>query len=98
MGGQNAATSLTAINRTTHLTGPATDIGINIAKGNWNLVVFWVLRWVGFFMGTIIAYKLIQIFKIKMIDFSYTLLIPGIIIILTGIIQKNIFDISLLEE
>jgi len=55
MGGQNAATSLTAINRTTHLTGPATDIGINIAKGNWNLVVFWVLRWVGFFMGTLIA-------------------------------------------
>ena len=27
MGGQNAATSLTAIDRTTHLTGAATDIG-----------------------------------------------------------------------
>lgn len=98
MGGQNAATSLTAIDRTTHLTGPATDIGINMAEGNWNMVVFWTLRWVGFFLGTIIAYKLIQFFEIKMIDFSYALLIPGIIIILTGIIQKKIFDIPLIKR
>lgn len=98
MGGQNAATSLTAINRTTHLTGPATDIGINIAKGNWNLVIFWALRWVGFAMGAAIAYRLIHIFKLKMISFSYTLLIPGTIIILTGIIQKSIFHIPLLED
>ena len=98
MGGQNAATSLTAINRTTHLTGPATDIGINIAKGNWNLVIFWALRWVGFSMGAAIAYRLIHIFKLKMISFSYTLLIPGTIIILTGIIQKSIFHIPLLED
>jgi uncharacterized membrane protein YoaK (UPF0700 family) len=97
MGGQNAATSITDINRTTHLTGPATDIGINIAEGNWNLVVFWVLRWVGFLMGVMIAYKLIQLFKIKTINFSYMLFIPGIVIILTGIIQKKIVDIPLLE-
>jgi len=48
-------------------------------------------------IGTLIAYKLIQLFEIKMIDFSYTLLIPGVIIILTGIIQKKIVDIPLLE-
>ncbi len=69
MGGQNAATSLTDINRTSHLTGPATDIGINIAKGNWNLVIFWTLRWIGFSMGVVMAYKLVHIFKSNMIRF-----------------------------
>ncbi|NMB26504.1 MAG: DUF1275 domain-containing protein [Tissierellia bacterium] len=98
MGGQNAATSLTDINRTTHLTGPTTDIGINMAKGNWNLVVFWVLRWVGFSIGVVMAFNLIHIFKSKMIGFSHTLLIPATIIILTGIIQKIIFDIPLSEN
>ena len=98
MGGQNAATSLTAINRTTHLTGPATDIGINIAKNNWNLVVFWALRWVGFSIGVAMAYRLIHIFKSNMINLSYTLLIPATIIILTGIIQKMTFDIPLSED
>lgn len=98
MGGQNAATSLTDINRTTHLTGPTTDIGINMAKGNWNLVVFWVLRWVGFSIGVVMAFNLIHIFKSKMINFSHTLLIPATIIILTGIIQKIAFDIPLSEN
>ena len=98
MGGQNAATSLTDINRTSHLTGPATDIGINIAKGNWNLVIFWTLRWIGFFMGVVMAYKLVHVFKSNMIRFSYTLLIPATIIILTGIIQKIVFDIPLSED
>lgn len=101
MGSQNAATSLTAINRTTHLTGPATDIGINMAKGNWDLVIFWVLRWVGFFIGTFTAFKLIRVFEIRGLDssyISYILLIPGIAIILTAIIQKVVVDIPLLEE
>lgn len=98
MGGQNAATSLTDINRTTHLTGPTTDIGINMAKGNWNLVVFWILRWVGFSTGATIAFKLIHTFKSKMINFSHTLLIPATVIILTGIIQKMTFDIPLSED
>jgi len=101
MGSQNAATSLTAINRTTHLTGPATDIGINMAKGKWDLVIFWVLRWVGFFIGTFTAFKLIRVFEIRELDssyISYILLIPGIVIILTAIIQKVVVDIPLLEE
>lgn len=40
MGGQNAATSLTNISRTTHLTGPITDIGISLAKGNYKQALF----------------------------------------------------------
>jgi len=98
MGSQNAATSLTAINRTTHLTGPATDIGINIAKGNWNLVVFWALRWVGFSMGATIAFYLLHTFQRKMIHFAYTLLVPAVIIFLTGIIQKKFFPIPLSDD
>lgn len=98
MGVQNAAKSLTDINRTTHLTGPATDIGINIAKRNWNLVIFWALRWVGFSLGAVIAYRFIHIFRIKNISYSYALLIPGIIIFITGIIQKILFDIPVSED
>ncbi|WP_077368216.1 YoaK family protein [Anaerosalibacter sp. Marseille-P3206] len=98
MGSQNAATSLTDINRTTHLTGPATDIGINIAKGNWNLVVFWALRWIGFSMGAAIAFDLLHTFESKMISFSHTLLIPAVIILVTGIVQKKFFPIPLSED
>ena len=98
MGGQNAATSLTDINRTTHLTGPATDIGINIAIKNWNLVIFWALRWVGFSLGAVTGYRFIHIFKIKNISFAYALLIPGTIIFITGIIQKMFVDIPISED
>lgn len=98
MGGQNAATSLTVINRTTHLTGPVTDIGINMACGNWNLVVFWVLRWIGFSLGVIAAYELIHIFKTKTSYLPYLLLIPGCIIILIAILQKIKFHIPLINE
>ncbi|MBU5427466.1 DUF1275 domain-containing protein [Tissierella pigra] len=98
MGGQNAATSLTAINRTTHLTGPATDIGINIAKGNWNIVAFWILRWIGFPLGSVIGFHLVHTANNNIINIPSTLLLPAIIIILTGIIQKLTFDIPLLKN
>lgn len=98
MGGQNAATSLTAINRTTHLTGPATDIGINIAKGNWNIVIFWILRWIGFPLGSVIGFYLVHMVNNNMVNIHTTLLFPAVIIILTGIIQKLTFDIPLLEN
>lgn len=97
MGCQNAATSLTQINRTTHLTGPATDIGINIAKGNWKIVRFWIWRWIGFPIGSIIGFNLVHMVDINIINISTTLIIPAIIIILTGFIQKIIFDIPLLD-
>lgn len=98
MGGQNATTSLTPINRTTHLTGPATDIGINIAKGNWNTVIFWILRWIGFPLGSVIGFYLVHMANKNMIAVHTTLLLPAAIIILTAIIQKLTFDIPLLES
>lgn len=98
MGCQNAATSLTPINRTTHLTGPATDIGINIAKGNWKLVGFWIWRWMGFPLGSIIGFALVKMVNNNIIDIATTLIVPGIIIILTAIGQKVIFDIPLLDK
>jgi uncharacterized membrane protein YoaK (UPF0700 family) len=98
MGCQNAATSLTQINRTTHLTGPATDIGINIAKGNWRIVRFWILRWIGFPLGSIVGFNLVHMVNNNIINISTTLIIPAIIIILTAIIQKIIFNIPLLDE
>lgn len=97
MGCQNAATSLTGIKRTTHLTGPATDIGINMAKGNWKIVSFWIIRWIGFPMGSIIGFNLVNMVSQNKINISITLIIPAIIIILTAIIQKKIFDIPLLD-
>lgn len=97
MGCQNAATSLTLINRTTHLTGPATDIGINIAKGNWKIVRFWIFRWIGFPLGSVIGFNLVNLVNNNLINISATLIIPGLIIILTGVIQKTIFDIPLLD-
>ncbi|MCF6464850.1 DUF1275 family protein, partial [Clostridium sp. Cult2] len=98
MGGQNAATSLTPINRTTHLTGPATDIGINIAKGNWNTVKFWLLRWIGFPLGSIIGFNLVHMVNRNVINISTTLVYPALIIIFTGIIQRVILNIPLLSE
>lgn len=97
MGCQNAATSLTSINRTTHLTGPATDIGINIAKGNWKIVKFWLMRWIGFPIGSIIGCNLVHMVDIHLINISLTLIIPAMIIIMTAIIQKLIFDIPLID-
>ena len=98
MGSQNAATSLTPINRTTHLTGPATDIGINIAKGNWNIVKFWILRWIGFPLGSVIGFNFVHMVNKQIINISTTLILPAIIIILTGIIQRFTFNIPLLDE
>lgn len=99
MGGQNAATSLTPINRTTHLTGPATDIGVHLSSRNWNGVIFWLLRWLAFPLGAFIGFEFIDKFAIQNdINRSLTLIIPSIIIILTGIIQKITVDIPLLEN
>lgn len=55
MGSMNGATSLTLIGRTTHLTGTATDIGLNLAIGKKKTAMFHLLRWVGLFMGAFVA-------------------------------------------
>lgn len=98
MGGLNAATSLTCIDRTTHLTGASTDIGIHLAKGNWNEVVFWSLRWVGFVLGTLISLKAIQAYNNHLVSRTFLLLVPAIIIMATGVIQKITVNIPLLEN
>ncbi|MDI6800013.1 MAG: DUF1275 family protein [Actinomycetota bacterium] len=90
MGGLNAATSLTNINRTTHLTGPATDIGINLFTGNMSMAVFWILRWIGFPAGAFLAVGVVGGMSPMM-----ALLIPGVVIALTGIVQKMTVDIPL---
>ena len=97
MGCQNAATSLTPINRTTHLTGPMTDLGINLAKGNWHKAIFWFRRLIGFSLGSLIGFNLVNMVSNKAINISITLIIPASIIILTGIIQERILDIPLIE-
>lgn len=99
MGGQNAATSLTPINRTTHLTGPATDIGLYLSSGNWNGIIFWLLRWIAFPVGAFIGFKAVgKSMTHNHINIVLTLIIPAIIIIFTGIIQKMTVDIPLLED
>lgn len=98
MGSQNAATSLTEIKRSTHLTGATTDIGINIAKGNWKVVGFWMCRWVGFPLGSVIGFNLASLVEKNIINTSATLIGPAIIIIITGIMQNKYLDIPLLEE
>ncbi len=98
MGSQNAATSLTAINRTTHLTGPATDIGIKLSMGDWSGAIFWILRWIAFPIGAFLGYEFTEIaIKHDHLDTSLALIIPSILIILVGVIQKKMFDIPLLE-
>ncbi len=98
MGGLNAATSLTAIDRTTHLTGASTDIGINLAKGNWNGAIFWTLRWTGFLLGIAISLKFMDSFNSHLIGRPFLLLVPATVILLTGIIQKLTVNIPLLDH
>lgn len=98
MGCQNAATSLTSINRTTHLTGPATDIGIHIAERNWQMVIFWVLRWMAFLTGSVIGFNLVSMVNNKLINISTALIIPAVIIMATGVIQRSFLNIPTLER
>lgn len=99
MGAQNAATSLTPINRTTHLTGPATDIGIKLSSGDINGAVFWILRWMAFPLGAFLSYEFVEMsLRNDNVDTSLSLIIPSIVIVATGLIQKRFVDIQLLEK
>lgn len=98
MGCQNAGTSLTEIKRTTHLTGASTDMGINMARGNWEIVRFWLYRLLGFPLGSLIGFNLAYLANKNIVSVSATLIIPAIIIILTGILQNVFLEIPILEE
>lgn len=97
MGCQNAASSLTPLNRTSHLTGPLTDLGVNLAKKKWDKVLFWGLRLIGFPLGVFIGFKLIKIISHGRINKSIGLIIPGLLIIFLAILQDKIFKIPLLD-
>ena len=97
MGAQNAATSLTGINRTTHLTGPTTDIGIYLAQGDWKMARFWSLRWLAFFLGVVSSYLLLRSTGDSKLAL-YLMLLPGLAISLTACGQKFIFRIPLLDS
>lgn len=94
MGAQNAASSLTAIKRTTHLTGPTTDIGIQLALGNWKRVAFWSLRWLAFFLGVVLSYQLILILGAGPGHIGL-ILIPGLAILALALLQAQVFRIPL---
>ncbi len=91
LGCMNAATTLTPINRTTHLTGPATDIGINFALGNWSMCIFWLFIWIGFPLGAFLGMFLV----LKGLSPALNLAIPGIGIILIAMVQKATVNIPL---
>lgn len=58
---------------------------------------FWVIRWIGFPRGSIIGLNLVSLGENKIISVSTILIIPALIIILTGILQRLVFDIQLLD-
>lgn len=97
-GSINAATSISDIGRTTHLTGAVTDIGISIANGNWNSVIFWSLRCLAFFLGVSVSLQLIDASNNNKISLASILLIPAITIILTGVFHRVVVRAKIVKE
>lgn len=98
MGAQNGATSLTAISRTTHMTGATTEFGTNIAFGNWNKAIFWGIRWIFFPLGGFMSYKFIAWLGVNDFRESVTLFIPIVIILCTAFLQKKYIDVQILDQ
>ncbi len=98
MGAQNGATSVTAISRTTHMTGATTELGINIASRNWNMAIFWGIRWMCFPLGGLLSYKFMEYLQKNNIKEATTLIIPIVILVCTALIQKKLVDIKVLDS
>lgn len=98
MGAQNGATSLTAISRTTHMTGATTELGTNIAFGNWSRAIFWGSRWIFFPLGGVMSYKFINWLGVNDLKEAIILLIPIAIILITAFLQKKFVDIQILDQ
>lgn len=81
LGCMNASTSLTKVSRTTHLSGPTTDIGMHLAKGEYDKAIFYALRWIALPLGAFIGLILLE--KLPLI---VVFLAPSIIIGLVAII------------
>lgn len=89
MGCMNSSTSLTKISRTTHLTGPTTDIGISLAKGDYNNVVFLSLRWISFPLGAFLGLLSLKLVYKELLPLYLILLIPSILIGITAILFEK---------
>lgn len=86
MGSMNGATSLTLIGRTTHLTGTATDIGLNLAIGKKKTAMFHLLRWVGLFMGAFVA---MCFYGLRSDYASFLTFVPVLLVGLTGLLLNR---------
>lgn len=86
MGAMNGSTSMTSIGRTTHLTGAATDIGVNLAIGKRRTAMFHLLRWVGFFMG---AFSAMCLYSVWSSNHSLLTTFPLVPIVLAGLLLQN---------
>lgn len=84
MGSQNAASSMTDINRTTHLTGPVTDIGINLAQGNLKQAIFWIVRALCFVLGVAAAFY----FTEKKASLFFLLVLPAFFLVIAALLLK----------
>lgn len=93
-GSINAATTITDIGRTTHLTGAVTDFGISIAHSNWNSVVFWGLRFIAFLLGILVSFRVIDAYNQSIIGFAPILLIPAITLIVTGLVHRFVIKLK----
>ncbi len=98
MGAQNAATSLTPIGRTTHMTGPITDIGIYMSRGNWRCVLRLIIRLFAFVLGTTASFCLFNVADENPMILVLAIFVPGLIVVLTGVLQKKTCDIPTLKD
>ncbi len=98
MGCLNATTSLSKIGRTTHLTGPATDLGISLGKGNWHSAFVHSIRWVAFPVGAVLGLTALQYNKQGSFPLAVMLFIPSLVIALIAVLQKKYLDIKLLSD
>ena len=59
-----------------------------MAKRDWDRVLFWLWRLIGFVLGSFVGFNLINIVNRHLIS-SYNINNTTMFIIVTGIIQKN---------
>ncbi len=92
MGCMNSCTSLAGIGRTTHLSGPATDIGINLANGDFGAALYWALRWLGFIFGAFASALIFEFISDNNLPMYISFLIPTLIIAAQAVFVKFVCD------
>ncbi len=97
LGGQNAAASLTPVDRTSHITGPLTDIGIHLAQSDWIKVRFWLIRLLALFLGLGLGFLSLEKTAANRAG-CRQLIWPALALLVLGLIQEFIFKIPLIDE